>query len=83
MAALAARLAHLADGASRRQPDELRQELRQLRAEFVASQLEGARREGEEGERVDEAEEMETEGRERQEGWEEAGQFREEGLVTV
>ncbi|XP_043228332.1 mutS protein homolog 4-like [Amphibalanus amphitrite] len=46
--ALAAKLAQLADGASR-PTDELRQELRQLRQQFVASQLEGAREEGEDG----------------------------------
>ncbi|KAF0292631.1 MutS 4 [Amphibalanus amphitrite] len=46
--ALAAKLAQLADGASR-PADELRQELRQLRQQFVASQLEEAREEGEDG----------------------------------
>ncbi|KAF0296845.1 MutS 4 [Amphibalanus amphitrite] len=46
--ALAAKLAQLADGASR-PADELRQELRQLRQQFVASQLEEAREEREDG----------------------------------
>ena len=47
---LAAKLAQLADGASRRQTDQLRQELRQLRQEFVQSQLERAgEQEGEGG----------------------------------
>ena len=50
MTALAARLAQLADGASHRRPDELRRELRQLRQQFVASQLEAAQLDGEAGE---------------------------------
>ena len=59
MTSLAAKLAQLAEGASRRQVDELRQELRQLRQEFVTSQLEGAGEE--EGEGREEGREMETE----------------------